>query len=286
MLKKLSNQVKRSGRTYKQPAKTVVTKVLESIKEPIAITDSWGMRFIHYPTDSESLEVMTSKDFYKPELLAMRLLVGGGDTVIDVGANIGLFSVFLSREVGPKGRLYAFEPALNNYWRMLENLTLNRCMNVTPFQQAISNKQGLATMNIFPEGYGAWNTFGKPVFGKVKSVAKEKVRIVTLDGFCEKNNLKKIKFLKLDVEGYEFDALEGARELLATNRIKYISFEISEIPLKGAGRTAKQIFNLLRSYEYRAYEFDPETDRFKGPIESSDSFYQNFYASRSDMRKL
>ncbi len=280
IIKKVSKNTARSSQ------KTIITKALEGIKEPLIVTDSWGMRFTHYTTDSETLEVVTSKEFYEPELLAMRRLVRKGSTVVDVGANIGLFSVFLSREIGPGGELHAFEPVKDTFWRMQENLALNRCTNVTTNQLALSNKRGRETMNIFPEGYGAWNTFGKPVFGETKAVSKEKVTKTTLVDYCKDHGIKKIDFLKIDVEGFERDVLNGAGTLLAENRVKYLSFEISEIPLKGAGRSGLEIFDLLRSYGYSAYEFDPKLKRFKGPVESSEAFYQNFYASRSDMRKL
>ena len=282
-------RLKRSIRNNKK--ESFIPTPIPSEKEPkaalpIIITDQWGMRFSYYPTDAESLEVVIGKEFYKPELLAIRKLVKKGDTTIDIGANIGLFSVFLSKEVGSKGKMYAFEPVQETYWRMRENLTLNRCTNAFAYQQAVSNKNGKATMNIFPEGYGAWNTFGKPTFGKIVPVATESVKITTLDSFVRDNKIGKVDFLKIDVEGYEHDVLEGAKELLSRGKVKYLSFEISDIPLKGAGKTGAQIFDKLREYGYTAYEFNPESNKFTGPVETSESFYQNFYASRSDMKRL
>ena len=279
--------MKRVNKKAKElPAATVITKQLKTIKEPVIVADEWGMRFAHYFTDSETLDFVVSKDFYKPELLAMRRLVKEGDLVVDVGANVGTFSVFLSKEVGAKGRVHSFEPIRDTYWRLQENIALNRCENISPYCQAISNKKGTAIMNVFPEGHDAWNSFGKPKFDEIVPISTEKVAINTLDKFTKKANIKKIDFLKIDVEGYERDVLRGAKELLSNNRVKYLSFEISAIPLKGAGRTGAEVFDLLREYEYLAYEFNPDKNKFVGPIETSETFYQNFYASRSDLRKL
>ena len=268
------------------PKATIYKGKDSNVNDVVIVTDAWGMRFARYPIDPESLEVVIEKDFYKPELLAMERLVKKGDTVIDIGANIGLFTVFLSKLVGPKGHLYAFEPILDTYWRMRENLALNRCDNAAAYQQALSNKNGTATMNVFPEGYGAWNTFGTPKFGEIIAVSKESVPLIKLDSFAKRENLKKVDFLKIDVEGYEYDVLQGARDMLANNRVKYLSFEISEIPLKGAGRKGEDIFNILKSHGYLAYEYDHKINKFKGPIDTSDAYYQNFYASRSDMTRI
>jgi FkbM family methyltransferase len=285
---KLLNKVKRKSDKKKTHSTSTPIPTDEQAKifDTVIITDRRGMRFTHYSSDSESFEVVITKDFYEPELCAMEKLVKNGSTVIDVGANIGLFSVFLSREIGEKGKLFAFEPIKETFWRMRENLALNKCANVIPFQAAVSNKQGKATMNVFPEGYGAWNTFGKPVFGKIAPVAVEKVDILSLDSFAKSQSIKKIDFLKIDVEGFERDVLEGARELMSNNRVKYLSFEISDIPLKGAGRTSSEIFSILHEYGYKAYEFDPKKKKFVGPILESDSFYQNYFASKLDMRKI
>lgn len=255
-------------------------------KEPIILEDTWGMRFTRYPTDSETREVIVYKEFYKPELLAIQRLVKKGGVAIDIGANIGLFSVYLSKELGKKGKVYAFEPIKDTYWRMKENLTLNRCENVEAFQEAISNKKGKAVMNVFPEGYGAWNTFGKPQFGEIKPISRETVPVTTLDEFVKQKDIRKIDFLKIDVEGFELDVLQGGKKAITSNKVKHLSFEISQTPLEGAKRTGDDIFNILTKYGFKTYKFNPDSNKFEGPVFEPDVFYQNFYASKADMRKL
>jgi FkbM family methyltransferase len=264
----------------------IVPNVEETDKDPVILTDVWGMRFTCYPYDSEVRDVVVGKEFYKPELLAIQRLVKKGGIAIDIGANIGLFSVFLSKELSAKGHVYAFEPVRDTYWRMKENLVLNRCENVMTYQQAMSNKNGKAVMNIFPAGYGAWNTFGKPQFGEIKPVSKETVIVTTLDEFVRSSKIKFVDFLKIDVEGFEFDVLQGAKNTLIGNKVKYLSFEISETPLVGAKRKGDDIFNILKEYGYQSYQFNPETSKFEGPVFEPEVFYQNFYASKLDMRKI
>jgi FkbM family methyltransferase len=252
----------------------------------MVITDSWGLRYIYYPWEAEELKDIISREFYKPELLAIKKLVKKDDVVVDVGANVGVFSAYLSREVGSTGRVFAFEPVEETFWRLKETLAINRCENVSAYQTALSNKSGVFTMNIFEPQYSAWNSFGRPEFGDVKPVGAEKVVANTLDKFTDKHGLKKIDFVKIDVEGFEKDVLEGAKNLLKTRAIGSLSFEISDIPLKGGGRIAQDVFDLLASFGYTAYRYDSASDKFIGPVTDSSDDYQNFYASRRRLEDL
>jgi FkbM family methyltransferase len=255
-------------------------------KEPVVINDSWGLRYIYYPWETEELKDIISREFYKPEFLAIKKLVKADDTVIDVGANVGVFSTYLSREVGSEGRVFAFEPVEETFWRLKETLAINRCENVNTYQIALSNKSGISTMNVFEPQYSVWNSFGRPQFGDVKPIGVEKVTANTLDIFTREHGLKKIDFVKIDVEGFEKDVLEGARNLLKTRAIGSLSFEISDIPLKGGGRIAQDVFDLLASFGYTAYRYDITSDKFVGPVTDSSDDYQNFYASVSSLENL
>ena len=255
-------------------------------KSPIVITDDWGLRAIYYPWEAEELRDIISRDFYKPEFLAIKKLVKEEDTVVDVGANVGLFTALFSRQVGARGKVCAFEPVQETFWRLLETIGLNRCQNVSAYQMAVSAESGTVTMHVFEPKYAAWNSFGSPQFGEVKPIGKEKVKTLSLDSFSKEHQLKRINFLKIDVEGFEKDVLEGAQNLLKNGQVDYLSFEVSEIPLKAGGRTARDSFDLLRSFGYSAYRYDPSADKFTGPVMDSSEDYQNFYASRHKMEDL
>jgi hypothetical protein len=98
-------------------------------------------------------------------------------------------------------------------------------------------------------------------------------------------SVSRIHFLKIDVEGFEIDVLRGARGLLAGDAVDALSFEISEVPLKASGHTAKEVFEFLGSLGYECFKFDGEADTFVGPFDDSDDFYVNFYASKRDLRR-
>lgn len=254
-----------------------------SYGKPVILEDAYGVRFILEPWDSTVKQQRVSGDFYRDEFSALRRLIGDGDTVFDLGANIGLHATLFSRWVGKNGNVFAFEPVPDTAWQLRETLALNRCSNVEVFELAILDKTSTAEMNIFDPKYAAWNSFGKPKYGEVEPSGAIKVPVQTLDTFCKEKQIKRINFLKIDVEGFEKSVLQGARGLLKTNKIDALSFEISQIPLEGSGVKPKEIFDALDAHGYEAYRYDPETEGFVGPIMDSDAFYENYYASRKDL---
>ncbi len=254
--------------------------------EPIVVTDSWGLRAVYYPWEAEELKDIISRDFYKPEFLAIQKLVKRGDTTFDVGANVGIFSALLSRQVGSEGSVYAFEPVQETFCRLLENLGLNHCQNVSANQMALSSKPGSLTMNVFEPKYSAWNSFGHPQFGEVKPINTEKVKTISLDKFCKERQIGKINFLKIDVEGFEKDVLQGTADLLQKGAVDVLSFEVSGIPLKGSGGTVRDSFDLLKSFGYNSYRYNSGANKFTGPVTDSSDDYQNFYSSRRKLEEL
>jgi FkbM family methyltransferase len=256
-----------------------------SYAKPVVLQDVYGVRFILEPWDAAARGERVSGAFYRDEFSALRRLISEGDTVFDLGANVGLHAALFSKWVGSAGRVLAFEPVPETAWQLRETLALNRCANVEVYELAILDRAGHAEMNTFGPRHAAWNTFGRPKFGDVTANDVITVPIQDLDTFCNDERIDHIDFLKIDVEGFERSVIQGAKELLTSNRIGSLSFEISQIPLEGSGVKPKEIFDALRACGYAAYRYDPATQGFVGPILDSDAFYENFYASRKDLRR-
>jgi FkbM family methyltransferase len=255
------------------------------------LKDDHGVRFVLYPWDEPQALQFIHRSFDTADFLAIAQLVKTGDVAFDVGANVGEYSVLLSRQCGDGGRVWAFEPVPDTYWRLRETLALNRCGNVTPVQAAVGDKAGTVRMNLFEPQYSAWNTLGKPEMitpqGKRVSPAKSMdVPSRTLDEFCRSEKIEKINFLKVDVEGFEEAVFRGAAELLRDRRIDFVCFEISQAPLKGANATSRSIFDVLATFGYSAYSFDEAKGSFRGPIPDTAEYWANFYASWMDLSKL
>ena len=257
----------------------------------VILKDVHGMRFILYPFDRPNLFSLFRRSSDAKEFEAIPRLVQAGDTAFDVGAHAGIYSVLLSRLCGPSGRVWAFEPVPETYWRLRETLALNRCDNVIPVRAAVFEKNGVAKMNLFEPEHSEWNTFGEPSFLTPEGVPipprqSMEVQARSLDDFCEAAQIKRVNFMKVDVEGFECSVFRGAERLLKEHRVDYICFEISKGPLKSAGIESRAVFETLKAYGYAAYCFDMKTARFQGPVQDTTESWTNFFASWKDLSNL
>ena len=124
-----------------------------------------------------------------------------GDTVIDVGANVGWYSLLASMKVGPKGRVIAFEPNPKVAAVLRSNISLNHCANVTIEECALSGESGMGRLYLHPKNVGG-NSL------KAKFLAYTIVKKTTFDDYARMHNVVP-DFVKLDVEGGETDVLKG-----------------------------------------------------------------------------
>ena len=257
----------------------------------VILEDDHHVRFVLYPWDQPQMLRLIHRDFDNAEFRVIAHLVRAGDVAVDVGANVGEYSVLLSRQCGTTGRVWAFEPVPDTYWRLRETLALNRCGNVTPVQAAVCDKAGTVRMNLFEPQYCAWNTLGMPKMvtpegNRVSPAKSVEVPSCTLDEVCHSEKIAKINFLKVDVEGFEQTVFQGAARLLRERRVDYICFEISQEPLNGAGVSSRSIFEALEAHGYLAYRFDEAKGSFHGPIQDTSEYWANFYASWMDLSKI
>ena len=136
--------------------------------------------------------------------------------VIDIGAQIGVFSVFASK-IASEGRVLSFEPFDENYGMLQKNIKLNESRNVSPFKLGVAEKSGERELYISSE-----NTGGHSFYDKEDK--KIKIKTTTLQKIFEDNQISKCDFLKLDCEGAEYEILLSAPSKYL-QRIKSISME-------------------------------------------------------------
>jgi FkbM family methyltransferase len=126
-----------------------------------------------------------------------------GDTVLDVGANVGYYTLLAAVLVGEHGRVHAFEPEPRNAGFLRRHAAINRCRNVTVQQAAVSDRAGTARFD-FGSGSGT---------GHLADAGAIEVRTLRLDDYCAEHGLAPTA-IKIDVEGAEMSVLQGARETL------------------------------------------------------------------------
>lgn len=251
---------------------------------PCVVEDDTGFRFVFHDHMRPYARNLLHRAATASQYDAIRALVRPGDTVFDVGAHIGRFSLLIEQLVGPAGRIFAFEPVPDTYWSLRECLALNRSTRVIAEQAAICDRVGQAQMNCFAPALSSWNTLGTPVMKTPAGqavVPGEQVVVpaLTLDHICARDGIERIDFLKVDVEGFEAAVFRGAARLLREQRIGRICFEISQAPLAGAGSSAREVFGVLESHGYSIYQYEPQGRRFDGPIRDSTAGWANYYAA-------
>jgi FkbM family methyltransferase len=183
----------------------------------------------------------------------IRQVVRPGSTVVDAGANIGTHTLMLSRAVGPRGAVLAFEPQRIVFQTLCANLALNSVMNVNCRCAALGDAAGSIT--IPPIDYSVAENFGGVALGQVPT--GETTAVVTLDGY----NLSACHFIKIDVEGMEAAVIRGARKTIEKFRpILYVEND-------RADRSA-ELIGLIQSFGYNLYWHTPR-------LFNPDNFYQN-----------
>jgi FkbM family methyltransferase len=166
-----------------------------------------------------------------------------GMTVMDVGANLGLYSLLISRAVGPSGKVYAFEPVPEIFARLKEHIALNNATNVIPVPIALSDEKGKAKMSV----RGGESSLFRRVSDEFVEVPTER-----LNDFVEREGIGRVDAIKLDVEGAELHVIRGADKTI--RRFKPIMMvEINPDTLKAAGTTPQELFDAIVSYGYKAH---------------------------------
>jgi FkbM family methyltransferase len=127
-----------------------------------------------------------------------------GTVVFDLGANVGFFTLIAAIRTGTGGRVYAFEPLPRNVDFLRRHLDHNRIRNVEVVEAAVSDSSGSA----------AFEEFESPALGRLGRSGRLRIQTVTLDEMVLDNGLPLPDVVKIDIEGGERRALEGARRVL------------------------------------------------------------------------
>lgn len=135
-----------------------------------------------------------------------------GMTVIDVGANIGYFSVIASSIVGDNGRVISFEPDKENFEFLEKTIELNNFKNVTPCNVALSDKNGEIELFISEDNKGDHR-----IYATTEKRASIKVKTFTMDDYLDSLDIKKVDFIKIDVQGVEWLVLMGMHKTISNN---------------------------------------------------------------------
>jgi FkbM family methyltransferase len=191
-------------------------------------------------TDSVKQTLKTGYAYEGNLSLMIHALTKPHSLAIDIGAHIGVHTIFMSRKTGPYGAVISFEPNKKLYQEHLANMELNGCNNVIPICKGLGDTHKIAYQrNIEIEQ-------NHPIKGE-----GEFIDIVPLDSYYFNN----VSLIKMDVENYEYFVLQGAKETLLRNRPVilfecWIGHDYIARDRKEQRKNFERVMELLESYGY------------------------------------
>ena len=165
--------------------------------------------------------------FMKSSYLAAGQTIRPGDTVIDIGANVGFFSILAASLVGPTGSVICFEPRAETFAQLQRNVAVSGMKNIRARQMAVAGSQGRS--RLFHSDSPGMSSLFMTVDGKPADSPSEEVVMTTLPDIVRDEGIKHCHYLKLDCEGAEYAILDSLSPDMA-RCIDQITMEIHRIP--------------------------------------------------------
>jgi FkbM family methyltransferase len=202
--------------------------------------------FLHH--DCISKAIMCGDLFDENIIAVAKKYVKEGSCVLDLGANYGQMSIYLSSLVGPSGKIYSFEAEPFVYSTLKNNIEANNCQNVTAVFGAVHYQSNIEL--IFPEpDFKKFPSFGS--YGlDMKAKEGRKVKTLTIDSL---NITEKIDFMKVDIQGADLFALQGAKETILKNKMPII-FEFEQQFQDNFSTTFQDYVDFVDSINYKFAE--------------------------------
>ncbi len=229
--------------TVRQLVGMTLRKLKWLLSKPPEIDDH-GRYFIQgswmYVDDKDSLN-LTKYGIYEPvETALIKKLIKPNYVVLDIGANIGYYTLMLAKLVGETGKVYAFEPEPRNYHILQQNIEFNNLKNVHVHNTAIAEKSGTSTLHLCDTNRGMHRIY-ESQWCKEGTV---NVPMTAIDDLIEYAD-----FIKMDIEGAELGALKGMKILLKKHH-PTILMEFHPPSILEYGAQPKEIFDFVVGLDY------------------------------------
>lgn len=200
----------------------------------------------------------------------VRQFLKTGDVVFDIGANIGYMSLYFSQCVGASGKIYAFEPEQKNHQALLDNVELNKSQNIIIQRLAATDVAKTLKLYLAQDNFGAHST----VFNdETLTENYEEILGIPLDTFVQEKQIDTITLVKIDVEGAEYEVLQGMKEILKQQR-PILIVELNDALQRKRGLSFAAISEELKTqYDYQIFSttesgklVEPQKHEFENSI--------------------
>lgn len=237
-------------RLYKIPFSREVLKPIVNTIKPNYVIAGGHKIYIDKLDETISQELLLSRQWEEFESEIFAKNIRPGDVVIDIGAHIGWYTLLAAKLVGPKGKVYAFEPDTTNFNLLEKNIIANGYKNVQSVKMAVTNTAGRAKLFLNNE-----NTGDHHIFATEEIRESITIQTTTLDKYFTRAN-KTIGLIKMDIQGSEMNALIGAKNILKKNNNLKIITEFQPASILQSGHKPTEFLALLRKYGFKIYQID------------------------------
>ena len=159
-----------------------------------------GLAKLRLPRTSSVKYLISDRRYNSRERAFLRSIMRPGDVIADIGANIGFYTLWLAAARVPGTRVIAFEPNPAVYGALIENIKLNGFQHVTAIHAAVGEENKTVSLGIIPDAPGLGSLLRR-------DAEQVEVRMVTLASALKDAGLERCDIVKIDVEGYEYEAL-------------------------------------------------------------------------------
>ncbi len=210
-----------------------------------------------------------------------------GQTVIDIGANVGYYTLIAAKRVGQQGRVFAFEPDLENVAIVRKNIEINNLRNVSVITKGVSNQTGNAILYMSDD-----NKCTHAIVKNREGEHQIQIETITIDESIKQARIGKVSIIKMDIEGAETLALEGMKETLLANPDICIFSEFYPAAIRRLDREPIDFLKEFSRYGFSIWVIDEdkkkllplELGQFEEYIESfpKDETVSNLYIKNRD----
>lgn len=198
-----------------------------------------------------------SDPYRNGEYRFLKKTIRDGMIIFDVGANIGEYSEYIST-LRNNLEFHCFEPSKNTFSKLQDRFSSEYGKNTFYLNHfGLSNIEEDRELYIYNETGGSNSIYFNVQFANNRNIVRrEKIRLRKLDDYIKENKIKKIDFLKIDVEGHEYKVINGGMEALKKGIIRRIQFEYNNYWLKSSTKLLEML-TYLEDYNYKFYRLTP-----------------------------
>ncbi len=207
--------------------------------------------------------------YEKDEISFLSQAVQKGMKILDIGANVGLYTAILGKGSGDQGRVYAFEPDPENFRFLQRTIAANKLLHVHAVQAAAAAEAGKMRLFTSSENRG-----DNRLYGNELSDGFVDVDVIRLDDFLQGEGVENIDLIKIDVQGYEAEVLKGLENTVRSSQALTLLAEFWPDGLRRAGADPLELLHRLQSWGFRIHSLEA-----KGkiqPIVNLEAFIERF----------